>query len=128
MIMTLQSGAALARSSNLITSASPESAKDEYGRTLCMAEDSVANADSLAGVYDLENGGARVAAIHERTYYSYNSVTGAQQTSPPEMCEDGGPYYYRRRWGWKQVNVKQGMLVSATSISSFPGKIDVDYI
>jgi len=127
MILTLQSGAALARSSNLIVTASPDTAVDEFGRTLCMDRRTVYTADDGDGeVYDLgEPAYARVGAINERDYYSYSTSEGVNTITEAEMCERGGAYYYRSGWGMGEVKVQQGMLVSATALSSFAAKIDI---
>jgi len=128
MILTLQSGAALARSSNLISSASAASAKDRYGRTLCMDGRSVYPVSGGSGgdLYDMgEPPHARVAAISDREYYIWTQADGLGSVTPEEMCDRGGYYYVRRRWGWRQVHVKQGMLVSATALSSFAGHYDL---
>ncbi|MGI9343461.1 MAG: hypothetical protein ACR2QV_11470 [Gammaproteobacteria bacterium] len=125
MILTLQSGAALARSSNLISSASAESAKDQYGRTLCMDGKSVYPVDSgPANVYDMgEPPEAVVSVIRDRKYYIWSEGDGLGQVTTEEMCDRGGYYFVKRRWGWRKVYVKRGMLVSATALSSFAGHI-----
>jgi len=125
MILTLQSGAALARSSNLIIAASPASAKDAYGRTLCMDESSVYPA-AEAGMYDLgEPASGTVMAINDRKHMSWDGRR-ASYISEDEMCERGGTYYYAKRYGYGTVDCKGGgMLVSAGAISSFAGKIDI---
>ena len=128
VVLTLQSGAALARSSNLVSSAGYD-ATDEEGRTLCMEADSVM--DSSAGgsssaheVYDLgEPAFGRVAAIPDRRYRT-RPRWRAQRVSRATMCERGGVYYYRDR-GWKEARIKHGMIVSATALSSFAGSVDV---
>lgn len=126
-ILTLQSGAALARSSNMISTSSPEEAKDSYGRTLCMDGRSVSPAQGEGGqVYDMgEPPYARVTAIADREYYWHSEQDGFGKIDESEMCEKGGTYYYKRRWGMGQVNVRKGMLVSATALSSFAGKVDI---
>jgi len=127
MILTLQSGAALARSSNLISSASAPSATDSYNRTLCMDGRSVYSVDGdRTDVYDLgEPPHAYVGAINDRDYYIWTEGSGLGKVSPEEMCDRGGYYFTRQRWGWRKVYVKQGMLVSATALSSFAGNIDI---
>ena len=73
-ILTLQSGAALARSSNLISASSPRS-RDRLGRTLCVDSKSVYRADGRRrGVYDLgDPPRAKVNIIRERDYFVKNS-------------------------------------------------------
>ena len=43
------------------------------------------------------------------------------------MCTNGGSYHYYNynTASWEPVNVPQGMLVSATALSSFAGRITV---
>lgn len=127
MILTLQSGAALARSSNLISSASPESAKDQYGRTLCMDGQSVYPVEGGPdNVYDMgEPPQAVVSAISDRQYYIWSQADGLGEVTTEHVCERGGYYFVKRRWGWGKVYVKRGMLVSATALSSFAGHIQL---
>ena len=124
VILTLQSGAALARSSNLIVTATSGSAQDAAGRTMCLDTNSVYSA-AEAGVYDMGDPPfARVTAINRRRWYRFNYRKGFEQVSEKEMCRSG-TFFYRRRWGWRRENVRKGMLVSATALSSFVGKIDI---
>lgn len=118
MILTLQSGAALARSSNLVSAASPANAKDLNGNTLCM---DTTFASSIDGeVYDLgETPYASVTAIPDRTYTVEPGGDSSSIVTTSEMCEQGGVYYYN---GDQQVSVQQGMLVSATALTSFVGR------
>lgn len=121
-ILTLHSGAALARSSNLIGAARTAS-PDANGRTLCLDVDSVYPADGNPYVYDLgEPAYARVTAIHERDY-RYRPRWRASGVSEAEMCQNGGTYYYRTGWSWNEAKVSKGVLVSATALSSFAGDI-----
>lgn len=126
-VLTLQSGAALARSSNMI-SAADSKPTDGYGRTLCLDENSVERADPGMQVMDLgEPAYGRVSAINERDYRREPRRRG-EQVSEARMCENGGTYYYRRggyRGRWSKVEVPKGMLVSATALSSFAGSIVV---
>jgi len=120
-IATLPSGAALARSSNLIGVAPAASAKDAMGRTLCL--------DRTSGTGNFQNGvldlgvpaSGRLTAIKDRYYFVDDKLTAAQ-ISEAQMCSQGGTFYH---WssGWKQVNVPKGILVSATALSSFAGSI-----
>ena len=124
-ILTLQSGAALARSSNMISTTTSD-AKDGDGRTLCMDARSVTPVEGDGGnLYDLgEPPHARVQAIEERDYYWKPSRGGWTQIDESEMCERGGTYTYNS-YGPKTVDVRNGMLVSATALSSFAGKVDI---
>jgi hypothetical protein len=120
-IATLPSGAALARSSNLIGAASAANAKDSLGRTLCL--------DKKSGTGNFQNGAldlgvpasGRLTAIKERDYRVDDKFT-ATAISESQMCNQGGTFYH---WssGWRQVKVPKGILVSATALSSFAGQI-----
>lgn len=94
-ILTLHSGAALARSSNLlhVADGAPTDAK---GRNLCVDESSVKVDSRVPRVYDLnEPAHAQVTAIKsQRTYYR---ATGqdAPRVTPQEMCRTGGDFYYK---------------------------------
>lgn len=120
-ILSLQSGAALARSSNVI-SAAEVATTDRYGRTLCLDPDSVDAVDGTRNLYDLNDPpSAQVFAIHDRDHRRAPNW-GAERVSESSMCRDGGTYYHKP-WGgrWEDVNVKQGVLVSATALTSFAG-------
>ena len=131
-LLTLQSGAALARSSNLI-SATSSNPTDAYGRTLCLDVNSVSPADGDWRVFDLgEPAYGRVSAIRERDYRRLPSGR-SDRISEAQMCQRGGTYYYYNRYGgssywgrWRKVKVKQGVLVSATALSSFAGSVVVN--
>lgn len=121
-VLTLQSGAALARSSNLI-SATKTSATDAQGRTLCLDVDSVYSAGGSGQVYDLgEPAYAKVSAITDRDYWTFNGYR-PERITEAQMCEQGGVFYARPdrySWGgWEETKVPRGMLVSATALSSF---------
>ena len=123
-ILTLQSGAALARSSNLISAALPGTT-DHLDRTLCLDARYVdpVRFDSHEK-YDLgEPADGQVCAINDRDHF-LAATAGHGQVDEWEMCERGGTYYYKNR-GWQQVDVPQGILVSATALSSFAGYIDI---
>ncbi len=128
VVLTLQSGAALARSSNVISS-STSSYTDGAGRTLCLNTNSVDTVDATYGLYDLgEPASGHVVAINERDY-RVRPRRRASRIDESSMCMRGGTYYYRNRSssggtkGWQQVNVSRGVLVSATAVSSFAGNI-----
>lgn len=128
MVLTLQSGAALARSSNLISATSTDYA-DADGRTLCLDKDSVFAASDSADVYDLGDPPyARVYAIRDREYYN-EPRRRSGQLSEAEMCRSGRSGFLRPRdhdgRGWKEVKVPKGVLVSATALSSFAGDIHI---
>ncbi len=123
-ILTLHSGAALARTSNLISLADGAPV-DSLGRNLCLNESSVT---PLGGnLYDLgEPASAQVTAIPtDRTYYTQsNSGQNSQKVTGLQMCQTGGDFYYQSS-GWKKVSVPRGGLVSATALASFAGRVTV---
>ena len=131
MVLTLQSGAALARSSNLITTTtSPAAAKNGYGQTLCLDTDSVEYVgDGGRRGGETYDGGdpvyARVETITERDYYVWKQGEGFASVSEDEICLEGGTYFYRGRFGMQQVNAGgAGGLVSAVQLTSFADKIN----
>lgn len=124
-ILTLNSGAALARSSNVI-SLTHESSPPGTSH-LCLDKNSV---DRLGNNrYDLgEPPQADVTAIPPRKYYRTKDTD--YRVSPDEMCEQGGDYYYKtatshyddlrdKDRGWHKVSLRRGGLVSATALGSF---------
>ena len=127
-ILTLHSGAALARSSNLI-SASPPGTTDGMGRTLCVDERSVMPADDYLEIYDLgEPPSANVTIIRgpgEREYFAKEDNSGPVQISPDAMCERGGRFYWRGRQkgGWQEVSVNRGFVVSAGAMASISAHV-----
>lgn len=161
VVLTLQSGAALARSSNMI-SASQYSSQDRRGRTLCLDTDSVYPADGSGHRFDMgEPAHAHVYAINERDY-RVAPHRNARRITEEQICRSGRPGYYRGEYGWEQVSsddleqdddergdggeyrlnwdeqqsaryrrrwehvqVRRGVLVSATALSSFAGSVRV---
>lgn len=153
-ILTLHSGAALARSSNLL-SVADGAPSDALGRNLCVDESSVTVDPGTRKAYDLgQPPQANVTGISQRTYYRDSSGSGATVT-PQQMCQSGGEYYYKgdpglnslgvatekgdnslfgvrvsvdgksANEGWTKVTVPRGGLVSATAFASFAGAINV---
>jgi hypothetical protein len=121
IIATLPTGAALARSSNLIGPTSG-AGTDAFGRTQCL---DVTSGDGILsnGMVDLgapDPNGFGVA-ITERNYLR-EARGSADPISEKQMCQDGGTYYYQGT-GWQNVNVPKGIVVSATALSSFVGSI-----
>ena len=124
-ILTLQSGAAYARSSNVI-SASHVATTDRFGRTLCLDPESVDAVGGTRNLYDLNDPpSASITAIHDRDHRRAPNRS-ADQVRESTMCTEGGVYYHKP-WGgrWQEVHVKQGVLVSATALTSFAGSIVV---
>jgi hypothetical protein len=124
LIATLPSGAALARSSNLIGAAPVAASKDWAGRTLCV--------DLRSGTGSYQNGkldlgvppDVDLTRIPDRDYRTAPNG-GAPTASEATMCNQGGTYYYQSS-GWQNANIPKGMLVSATALSSFAGSIHVN--
>ncbi len=131
-ILTLQSGAALARSSNLISPAGHD-AKDRLGRTLCLDLNSVYPAGRSGNKYDLgEPAYGQVWAINDRDLRAEPRFR-SRRVSEAEVCRSGKPAYYRRSGyhrdaGWQEVNVPRGIVVSATALTSFAGRISLTNI
>lgn len=122
-ILTLHSGAALARSSNLITTNSMATAND--GKYNCLDTGTVA---STGGVnqYDVGNpANADVSRISAyRNFHTYGDHSWDGRVSAKQMCATGGKFEYRDWNGsWNTVTVKKGGLVSATALSSFASGI-----
>jgi len=127
-ILTLQSGAALARSSNLISTTDYKT-PDRLGRTLCLDLDSVVPASSDGRVFDLgappAGPYAEVTAINERDYYA-EANKGHGTVDEAQICRDGITAFYQNSQdpAWIQVDAPGG-IVSATALTSFAGNIIV---
>lgn len=124
-IVTLYSGAALARSSNLISTSTKNGA--EYSKYRCLDTASVQDKVGT-NLYDLgRNPIGRVTRINSTKQYYASDWKGnrtSTQVSGSKMCADGG--YYFRKDGYNQytkVRVYKGGLVSATALSSFANDI-----
>jgi hypothetical protein len=116
MIATLPSGAALARSSNII-GATTGPGTDALGRTQCLNSPT-----AVDGMVDLGvPPSGQVTAIVERDY-RVGARGSADFISEKQMCNQGGDFYYQSS-GWKSVQVPKGIVVSATALSSFAGSI-----
>ncbi len=135
-ILTLQSGAALARSSNLIGTNQYAGAQD--GKYNCLDFDGIDRTDK-PNVYDLGSPPmGHVTRIDADSRYFKNDPDdshhhgyggggyggGDDDVSKRQMCAEGGTYYRKNRWRTSRVNVKRGMLVSATALSSFSSGIN----
>ena len=118
VIATLPTGAALARSSNLIGQTSG-SGTDAAGRTLCLNLNSGTYSNGLLDLGVPPDG--NLTAIKPRDYRKDDSFW-AGEISEKAMCNQGGRFYY---WssGWRTANVPRGIVVSATALSSFAGSI-----
>lgn len=123
-IVTLYSGAALARSSNVVSADGSPGA--EGNRYRCLDTSSVYRTDKPR-VYDLgQDPMAHVTRINSnRQYYrigANNHPTG-YPVSGQTMCETGGNYLRRDYSSFRRVTVRQGVLVSATALGSFANDI-----
>jgi len=127
IIATLPTGAALARSSNLISATTATGARDVRGRTLCLNANSGSMLPS-GNTMDLGNWPhGTVTAITERDY-RVDDKNSAATISEAAMCNQGGTFYFEQSGTyqnavWRQVNVPRGMMVSWTAMSSFAGSI-----
>jgi len=118
VIATLPTGAALARSSNLIGATSGPG-KDALGRLQCL---DLRSGTYSGGMLDLgvsPNGNLK--AITDRDWHEQPNG-GSPSISEREMCTRGGDFYYNST-GWKTATVPRGIVVSATALSSFAGSI-----
>jgi hypothetical protein len=133
MILTLQSGAALARSSNLIGGTSEASAKDANGNTLCM---DMSYATPIGDKYDLgPTPGDVVVNMYPDYEYTKRELPSLLRLRGPagnegqrvtvgirEVCEssiDKTFYFKDGPGGWQALPGGNGCLVSLTAISSF---------
>lgn len=131
-ILTLHSGAALARTSNCISLAR-EAAPDGLNRNLCVDLVTPPNPPTLVdgNLYDLgEPPAAKVTAIPVDREYRTEANNGANSTvkTPGDMCESGGTYWYKDDSDkWTEAQVPRGMMASATALGSFtgPGSISI---
>lgn len=128
-ILTLHSGAVLARSSNMISAASSDTT-DGMGRTLCVDKNSVAYADDYSEIYDLgEPPYAEVNIIRgptERQFYYIEANKGtASAITPGAMCERGGTFHWKPVGGgpWEATNVPQGFVASAGAMASIASHV-----
>jgi hypothetical protein len=119
MVLTLQSGAALARSSNIISATSDLGAKDALGNTQCLdttfATQIDANTVDLGNAVDLN-----ITLIPERDY-KRSPQGSAVNATEGEVCNEAGPFYHQAS-GWQEVRGQSGMLVSSTALNSFIGR------
>ena len=128
-ILTLQSGAALARSSNMI-SAAPTGTTDRRDRTLCLDTNSVYPDAHSPGVFDLGTPPeATVNIIRDRDYYVFpgggkkkgKKKSGAGvRINAGDMCESGGTFWWKPTHGrWEPVELPyNGIVLSAGSVTS----------
>ena len=120
VILTLQSGAALARSSNLISTASPDTT-DALGRTLCLNTNTVSPASDAGQAYDMgDPPSAEVTILRERRYVNRRRRP-RRRVAKSDMCLNGGKYWYNDRngLGWQSVEMPaNGVVVSSGAMTS----------
>lgn len=124
-IITLGSGSALARSSNLISADNYPAA--EQNRYRCLDTSSV-YATNKPKVYDLgKDPMAHVTRIRsDKDYYALNSQgqRSNKEVKGTKMCTDGGDFFRKDSGNrYTKVKVRKGVLVSATALSSFASDI-----
>jgi hypothetical protein len=124
-ILTLHSGAALARSSNLLSASAPYEV-DSMGRTLCVDMNSVVPVDDYSKIYDLGDPPHAVVNVirgeaEGRLYYvNKDDKDAGSPVHPGLMCEQGGQYWYKPASGaWEVVEVPRGFVASSMAASSF---------
>jgi hypothetical protein len=120
-ILTLQSGAALARSSNLIGAASPDTT-DGLGRTLCLDTNSVVPAGRYGDKFDMGYNPtyAKINIITARDY-RVDKNNSAATMSQGAVCEGGTPAWFNQKdgSGWQQIELPyRGVVVSSGAILS----------
>lgn len=128
-ILTLQSGAALARSSNLI-SAAPAGTTDALGNTLCLDTTLLRQVGEIEEVYDLgEPATGTINVIPERVY-NLEANNGSPQIDEGAICQyGGGPYWWKPTEGsWQQLTVNKGIVVSSAAASSFATGIMYNFL
>jgi hypothetical protein len=123
-IVTLYGGAALAKSSNLI-SADPTPSPDA-NKYRCLDTSSV-YATSSPNTYDLGSPAmGHVTQINSQSQYvtigSNGQPTNIAVTGD-KMCATGGNYYRKGLSGFTKVTVRKGAIVSATALSSFANNV-----
>jgi len=128
-ILTLQSGAALARSSNIIKASQPADAVDPLRRMLCLDYRYVDRVQRQGKWADLGDpvGRVHVQAITDKAYYD---APDGEAVGRSVICAEGGSYTFVDSLGAPQETapVSQGMLVSATALSSFASFVDITEI
>ena len=121
MILTLQSGTALARSSNLISGSSEASAKDTNGNTFCMdTRFATTIGDNL---YDLGPTPGGIVNLYPAYIYKTlaNNGNNSLTVSVQEVCESSidTSFYFHNGVEWQAVPGGNGCLVSLGAMSSF---------
>jgi hypothetical protein len=136
VVLTLQSGAALAQSSNLIgTVKQAQQAIGPGNRVQCL--DMASAVDGTPSKLDLgPDPMLHVQYVTQRKYYrgKSNGKSGDEDrpVSIEQMCKEGGVFWYRDGGDWRKTypgysrrGVEAGFLVSATALASFASSIRV---
>ena len=119
VIATLSSGAALARSSNLI-GATSGSGTDGAGNTLCLQLPSEPGR-YRDGLVDLGPHAQGTVNLIPPADYREGLDLASAPISEREMCESGGVFY-----ATGSINVPQGIVASAMAVSSFLGALTIN--
>jgi len=119
-ILTLHSGAVLARSSNMISASSPDTT-DGMGRTICVNKSSVVYADDHSEIYDLDEPPyAEVNIIRGPTEVQfYETKDKSTPIKPGAMCERGGQFWSKPQGEkWVASDLPQGFVTSSGAWAS----------
>ena len=123
--LTLPSGAALARSSNLI-SGTVDAPEDPYGNKNCLDASSVYPSGDSPHKYDMgDPPSADITALPRRRYY-WKSSRGVREVDRPYMCSEGGEYFYKTgsgSSGRQFFQINKGCMVSLSTMTSLSGSI-----
>ena len=123
-VLTLHSGAALARSSNIVGIA-PPGTRDEAGDALCL-DTRLAEPLWESNQVDLgEPAEAKVNVLSERVYYPEMNAGGTPHNADL-ICNKGGTFYYQQDGDDIPVKLPaNGVIVSATAMVSVSLRGDV---
>lgn len=124
VVLTLQSGEALARSSNLI-SAAPAGTRNAAGQALCLdTSTSTPMLDSTK--YDIGDPGyATLNVVPDVDFYPLSGGRSDPPTSVDVFCTRGGSMKFHDG-GWHQVDLPaNGIIVSANALNSVSSRVDI---
>ena len=122
VVLTLQSGEALARTSNLIGSA--VGSRDENGDVLCL--DTTYEDILASGKVDIGDDGATVYTLPDTDFYPGAGGGRSGGSITADMaCQDGG-FYKTHDGGWHAANLPQGgVVVSNVALHSVSARAPV---
>ena len=116
-ILTLQSGEALARSSNLISAATAGTRAPD-GTAICLNTSSVTPMPESNQFDCGEPAYAEFNVIQDRDYYLEANRSIKPPVGPDYVCQVGNDFYYHDR-GWNKISLPQnGAIVSVAAIRS----------